>query len=183
MVSAKLIELIELHAGRLAADTSKDLVTNERTPSFRAVPIDDLEPRVFELFHHLGNWIGDPNDDRVQAEFERWGRLRFGQRIPLSEIVCAVILLKSHLRCYIRDHGLVDASFPRVEGDYVLPMHLHSLQELNARVGEFFDKALYYLARGFETAASQNPKKSPSRHDGDVWSETNLGPGAIRGRR
>src|SRR5262245_33775376 len=160
MVSATLIELIELHASRLTADASRDLLANERTRSFRTVSLEDLEPRVFELFHHLGSWIGDPKDDRVQAEFEEWGRRRFGQRIPLSEIVYAVILLKSHLRRYIRDHGLVEASFPRVEGDYVLPMHLHSLQELNARVGEFFDKALYYLARGYEGAATTTEVRS-----------------------
>jgi hypothetical protein len=29
-------------------------------------------------------------------------------------------------------------------------MELHSVQELNFMVGEFFDKALFYLARGFE---------------------------------
>jgi hypothetical protein len=89
----------------------------------------------------------------VQAEFEDWGRRRFGEGIPLSDVVYAIILIKQHLRRYIRDHGLVDAAFPRVDGDYVLPMHLHSLQELNTRVGQFFDEALYHLARGHEAEA------------------------------
>ena len=65
----------------------------------------------------------------------------------------AIIILKQHLRRYIRDNGLVDAAFPRTEGDYVLPMHLHGLQDLNTRVGEFFDEALYYLMRGSEAEA------------------------------
>jgi hypothetical protein len=86
----------------------------------------------------------------VQAEFADWGRRRFGQGIALSEIVYAILVLKQHLRRYIRDHGLVEASFPRVEQDYVLPMHLNSLQELNTQVGLFFDEALYHLARGYE---------------------------------
>ncbi len=89
----------------------------------------------------------------MQAEFEEWGRRRFGQGIPLSEIIYAVIVLKQHLRRYIRENGLVDAAFPRVEGDYVLPMHMHSLQELNAQVGDFFDKAVYHLARGYESTS------------------------------
>ena len=54
------------------------------------------------------------------------------------------------------DNGLVDAAFPRVESDYVLPLHLHSLQELNLRVGRFFDEALYNLARGFEDQAQHS---------------------------
>ena len=38
MIAEKLIELIEIHAGRLAADVAGDLATNERTRGFRAVP-------------------------------------------------------------------------------------------------------------------------------------------------
>jgi hypothetical protein len=150
MISAKLIELIEIHATRLAADVAQDLRSNPRTAGFRSVPQDDLERRVFQLFHHLGNWIGNPKSERVEAEFVDWGRRRFGQGIPLSEIVYAIVILKQHLRRYIRDNGLVDAAFPRIDGDYVLPMHLHSLHDLNVRVGEFFDEALYYLTRGYE---------------------------------
>ena len=150
MISAKLIELIEIHATRLATDVAQDLLSNPRTAGFRLVPEDVLERRVFQLFHHLGNWIGHPKSERVEAEFVDWGRRRFGQGIPLSEIVYAIVILKQHLRRYIRDNGLVDAAFPRIDGDYVLPMHLHSLHDLNVRVGEFFDEALYYLTRGYE---------------------------------
>jgi hypothetical protein len=154
MISSKLIELIEIHATRLTADVVRDLRANPRTPGFRAVPVDQLEPRVFEIFHHLGKWIGDVRANDVRLEFEDWGRRRHRQGIPLSEIDYAVILMKKHLRTYIQDHGLIDASFPRMEGDTVLPLHLHSLQTLNAMVGDFFDEALYHVARGFEAAAA-----------------------------
>jgi hypothetical protein len=148
MIAAKLIELIEIHASRLTSDVAHDLVTNERTRGFRAVRMQDLEQRLYQIFHHLGDWIGDPKYG--QAEFVEWGRRRFDQGITLSEIVYAIIILKRHMRRYIVDNGLVDASFPRVESDYVLPMHLHSLQELNTRVGLFFDEAIYQLACGYE---------------------------------
>ena len=154
MIAAKLVELIELHANRLTTDVTHDLATHPRTPGFRTVPRDELEQRVFQILHHLGNWIGDATSPRVEAEFAEWGSRRFDQGIPISEIDYAIILLKRHLRRYIRDNGLVDAAFPRTESDYVLPMHLYSLQDLNARVGEFFDEALYHLARGYELKAN-----------------------------
>ena len=91
----------------------------------------------------------------VHAEFANWGRRRFEQGIPLSEVLYAVLIIKQHMRRYFLDHGLVEAAFPRVEGDYVLPMHLHGLQELNARVSRFFDEALYYLACGYEAEATR----------------------------
>jgi hypothetical protein len=153
MISAKLIELIEIHADRLSRDVAQDLATNPRTPGFRHALRQELEQRVFQIFHHLGNWIGDPKSAKVEAEFSDWGRLRFEQGMLVSEIVYAIIILKHHLRRYIHDNGLVEAAFPGVEKDYVLPMHLHSLQDLNTRVGEFFDEALYYLARGYEAEA------------------------------
>jgi len=86
----------------------------------------------------------------LKTEFRDWGGQRFGQGIPLSEIVYAIIVLKAHLRKYIQDNGLVAAAFPRVEADYVLPMHLASLQDLNSQVGTFFDEALYWLVIGYE---------------------------------
>ena len=76
---------------------------------------------MFELLHHLGDWMGSPKAERVRAEFAEWGQRRFGQQVPLSEIFYAVVILKQHLRRYIQDNGLVDAAFPRVERDYVLP--------------------------------------------------------------
>ena len=99
----------------------------------------------------------------MQAEFTDWGRRRFDQGIPLSELIYAIIVIKQHLRRYISDNGLVDASFPRVESDYVLPFHLHSLQELNARVGQFFDEALYNLACGYEEQARASRAAGLSR--------------------
>jgi hypothetical protein len=153
VIAARLVELIEIHSQRITTDIVEDLLINERTRGFRAVRRPDLEQRVFQLLHHLGNWIGDPRSDKTRAEFTDWGRRRFDQGIPLSELIFAVIIIKQHLRRYISDNGLVDASFPRVEGDYVLPLHLHGLQELNAQVGRFYDEALYSLAVGYEERA------------------------------
>ena len=153
MIAERLVELIEINAARLSADVAGDLALNVRTPGFRAVRQPDLEERIFQIVHHLGSWIGDRRSEKVKAEFADWGRRRFDQGIPLSQIIYAILVLKQHLRRYIRDHGLVEASFPRVEQDYVLPMHLNSLQELNAQVGLFFDEALYHLAYGYEEEA------------------------------
>jgi hypothetical protein len=155
MISAKLIELIEIHATGLTRAVAADLTTNERTKGFRSVPAVDLEQRVFQILNHLGDWIGAPKSEKVGAEFSDWGGRRFGQGIPLSELVYAMVIIKRHLHRYIQDNGLVDAAFPRVDAEYVLPMHLHSLQELNQLVTAFFDEALYALTIGYEKRAAQ----------------------------
>jgi hypothetical protein len=80
--------------------------------------------------------------------------VRFREGVRVSELVYALLLTKSHLRRYIREHGLVDFAGDRVSPDEMLPLELHSIQELNYQVGEFFDRALYYLARGYEAEAA-----------------------------
>jgi len=155
MISAKLIELIEIHATGLTRAVAADLTTNERTKGFRSVPAVDLEQRIFQILNHLGDWIGAPKSEKVGAEFSDWGGRRFCQVIPLSELVYAMVIIKRHLHRYIQDNGLVDAAFPRVEAEYVLPMHLHSLQDLNQQVTAFFDEALYALTMGYEKRAAQ----------------------------
>jgi hypothetical protein len=155
MLAAKLIQLIETHAGGLTREALTDLMTNPRTQAFKLVGRDELEARVCALYRNLGDWIGDPSDDAVRTEYEAWGSRRYQEGIPLSEIVYAVIVTKRHLSRFVRDHGLVEPSSDRAEWGELLPVHLQGLQELNELVGDFFDRAMYYLARGYEVAASQ----------------------------
>ena len=64
---------------------------------------EKLEERVLQIFHHLGDWIGAPMAASVEAEFAAWGRRRFDQGIAVTEIIYSIIVLKHHLRRYIRD--------------------------------------------------------------------------------
>ena len=153
MLSARLIQLIETHAAGLTREAMQDVWTNEHTKSFRRVSKGELEPRIAAMYENLSKWIGNPDLEAIRREYEDWGRTRFHQGIPLSEIVYCVIITKHHLRTFIHEHGLIAASGDRVRGDEPMPVELYGMQELNARVGEFFDRALYYLVRGYEAAA------------------------------
>jgi hypothetical protein len=156
MMGARLLLLIEAHAGPLTQDVVKDLMTNERTPTFRRLNPADVETRVTALFYNLGKWIGDADDEAVRAEYEDMGRYHFRERVPVSELVYALLISKHHLRRYIREHGLVDFAGDRIAAQELLPVELHSIQELNYQVGDFFDRALYHLARGYEYEAADD---------------------------
>ena len=154
MLGSRLLLLIQAHAGSLTHDVVKDVTTNERTPAFWRLNPADVEARVSTLFYNLGKWIGDADEKVVQAEYEDMGRTRFRQGVPVSELVYALLIAKHHMRRYIREHGLVDFAGDRVAPEELLPLELHSIQELNYQVGEFFDRALYHLARGYEREAA-----------------------------
>ena len=153
MLANRLIQLIENHSDSLTQAAVQDVLSNAKTASFRRVPREELEPRIAALYKNLGKWIGNPNEDDIRQEYEGWGRHRFRQRIPFSEIVYALILTKKHLRKFIHEHGLVTFSGDRMMLDELVPVELYSIQELNYLVGDFFDRALYHLVRGYESAA------------------------------
>ena len=152
MLGARLLQLIQAHAGSLTHEVITDLRTNERTPSFRRMSLSNL-----------GRWIGDSDENAIRVEYEEMGRRRFRDGVPVSEIVYVLLLTKQHLRRYIRNHGLVDFTGDRMMPDELLPLELHSIQELNYQVGEFFDRALYHLARGYESEAAMGRSQAPSR--------------------
>lgn len=153
MLATRLIQLIESHHKSLTQQAMHDVLTNEKTRSFRKVPKAELEPRIALLYQNLGKWIGNPNEDDIRQEYEHWGRTRFHQGIPFSEIIYLLILTKKHLRKFIREHGLVDFSGDRATPEDLVGVGLYAIQELNYQVGDFFDRALYHLVRGYEAAA------------------------------
>jgi hypothetical protein len=153
MLANRLIQLIENHSASLTEEALHDVLANEKTASFRRVPREQLKPRIAALYENLSKWIGNPNEHDIRQEYEYWGRTRFRQEIPFSEIIYALILTKKHLRKFIREHGLVTFSGDRLIPDELVPVELYSIQELNYLVGDFFDRALYHLVRGYESAA------------------------------
>jgi len=155
MLGAHLLRLIQAHSAPLTSDVVRDLMTNPRTPTFNRLKPSDVQPRVSALYWNLGQWIGNPDENAIRDEYEQMGRLRFREGACVSELVYALLVTKQHLRRYIRDHGLVDFAGDRVVPDELLPLELHSIQELNYQVGEFFDRALYHLARGYEMESAE----------------------------
>ena len=140
MPPTALLELIETHADALTAEALQTLITHPRTPSFRGVPRQEATDRILTLFRTLAGWITKPDDDAVRAAFEDWGRTRFKQSMPLSEVGYAVLLAKDHLRRRAGAQGLAEAA------------------ALEHGIGEFFDRALYYLMRGYEMQAATPPR-------------------------
>ena len=136
MPPTALIELLQTQVDALTAEALQGLITHPRTPSFRGVPREEVTTRLRTLYRTLAGWITKPDDDAVRAAFEDWGRTRFKQSMPLSEIAYAVLLAKDHLRRRAGAQGQAEAA------------------GLEHGIGEFFDRALYYLMRGYEMQAA-----------------------------
>ncbi len=139
MLSARLVHSIENHADELFRGLLDDLQSNPRTPAYHRLDREELRGRLYDVYRHLGRWLADATEEHVEAVYSELGRKRHVEGIPLSEVVCALVLAKYHLRDYIRTCGLTDSA-----------VDLYQEQELQRLVGRFFDRAVYHTVRGYE---------------------------------
>jgi hypothetical protein len=142
MLSKRLVNLIEDHAEGLTRSVLADLLSNPRTQALHKASHDELRRRVYDAFHNLGRWLADRTEETFERTYAEMGRKRFGDRIPISQVVYGFIVMKVHLRDFIRASGLVDTA-----------VDLYQEEELHLLVDQFFDKATYYAVRGYEEAA------------------------------
>lgn len=139
MLSDRLVRRIEDHAEELTAEVLADLSANPRTPAYHQLSRDELHRRVYDVYRHLGRWMGEETDDTIQKTYEELGARRRREHVPLHEVVYALTLSKYHLRDYIRSSGVVDSA-----------VDLYQEEELHIRLGRFFDKAIYFTVKGYE---------------------------------
>ena len=139
MLSARLVHMIEDHADELLRGLMDDLQSNPRTPSYHSLKREELRIRLQDVYRHMGGWLGDATEARIESVYGELGRKRHAEDIPLSEVVFALTLAKYHLRDYIRTRGLVDSA-----------VELYQEKELQRLVGRFFDRAVYHTVRGYE---------------------------------
>ena len=141
MLSAYLVRMIENHAEDLTRELLDDLTQNPNTPAWHTLSRDEMHRRVYDLYHNLGHWLADKSEASVERTYSQLGRERFGEHVPLPEVVFATGLIKDHLRNFIRRAGVVYSA-----------LELHREVEFNLMIGHFFDKALYYTVKGYEEA-------------------------------
>ncbi len=153
MLSARLVKLIEEHAEQLTAGLVKDLQSNPHTRAYHKLSHQELHHRAYDVYRHLGEWLGHKADDRIEAGYRALGEERHAENVPLSEVVYALILIKYHLRDYVRTAGLVNST-----------VELYQQLELDRLVGQFFDKATYYAVRGYEHAAARPEELGVAAH-------------------
>ncbi len=153
MLSARLVRTIEDHADQITRGVVDNLQSNPRTSAYHKLSHEELHHRAFAVYRNLGEWLGHKTDEAIEATYSELGHKRRAEGVPLSEVIYALILTKYHLRDYIRSAGLVDSA-----------VELYQEQELHRLVGNFFDKAIYYTAQGYERASAS--QRVPSAASG-----------------
>jgi len=140
--SDRLIRMIETEADDLAKELVRTLREHPHTPSFRAAAAPELYDRAFNLYRNLESWISRKSErEDLVAYYTALGIQRRTEGYPLSEVLHGLNLMRRVLWKRVDEQGLLDTA-----EDYMAAM------ELNAQVLLFFDRAVLYTAKGYETA-------------------------------
>jgi hypothetical protein len=139
MLPIKLVKMIEEHAEQITQGLLKDIQTNPKTSAYQKFSVEEMHTRAYNVYKNLGEWLIDTTGEKAQEKYLALGKQRFEEKIPVSQVIFALVLTKNHLFKYVKMLGLVDTA-----------LELHRELELFGSVTEFFDKAIYYTVRGYE---------------------------------
>jgi len=142
MFTYRFVRLIETHADRLAQSLLEKVQTCADLPAYRNVPQDELKERVYEIYRHLGNWLLNNNEDEIALRYTGIGVRRAEQHVPLSQLIQAIVFTKENLWGYLKKEALIDR-----------PVEVFGELELLQMLEQFFDRAIYHAAVGYESVA------------------------------
>jgi hypothetical protein len=144
MFSYRLVRLIESHADALAAGLEERVQSSEQVTHFRDISALELRERVYEIYRHLGEWLLGKNELDIEHRYREIGARRANQKVPLSEVIQAIVLTKENLWEFLKSEAVIDRAV-EIMGE------LELLQMLEM----FFDRAIYFAAVGYEEAVAR----------------------------
>ncbi len=139
-ISQKLVELIERDADKLTIRWLEDVRKRPETPTYHTFDRDELYHRAHTVYSQLGKWISyETTKEDIATHYIALGVQRRKEGFALAEVIEALILTRRYIWLKVLSDGLLDTA-----------MDLHKAMELNNRVILFFDRVIYYTAKGYE---------------------------------
>lgn len=117
----------------------------------------DLQMAAAEVHRNLGEWLLQKTEGDIARHFKSIGAQRADQGVRLHQLLWALMLTRDHIRHFLRREGLADNI-----------VALHGEMELRQLLDQFFDRAVYYVALGYEEAAREGGSRTRTSVPGSV---------------
>ena len=147
-MSRRLVDLIEKNADELTQLLVKRLKEHRTTIGLRKYDDMELGRRAHDLYQHLGYWLRAANESAVEEAFTKFGGDERKHGVALSDLAGALLLTRRILWEFVEWQA----------GDSVLDLRQEI--ELQILVMRFFDRAVYWTVRGYETAQAEEAAAS-----------------------
>ncbi|MGI9103193.1 MAG: hypothetical protein ACR2IF_12220 [Terriglobales bacterium] len=153
LLAYRLVRLIETHSDRLAEGLLVKLQHCEKCKDFRRVPGEEFRQRVYEVYDHLGEWLMGKKEEDIARRYVEIGKRREAQGVPLSQLTYAIVLTREHLWNYLKHESNIEK-----------PVEVFGELEMMELLEQFFDRALYYAALGYEEAHAARIQREEADH-------------------
>ena len=144
MLGMKLVRLIEAHSEALSQGVVDVIRASERTSDFRAIPREDLQRRVGEVYRNLGEWLLQKTERDIASRFRAIAARRAAEGIRLPHLIWALMLTRDHLLHLLRHEAFADNV-----------VALYGELELHQLLDQFYDRAVYHSILGYEEAGAK----------------------------
>lgn len=140
LAAQRLVRLIETHSDGLAASLLERTKESEKTRNYvDKVPPEDLRQRVYEIYHHLGQWLITKKEADVEERYLEIGSLRCRQGVLPSQLLWAILLVRDNLLDFLNREAILER-----------PSEVFGELEILQLLDQFFERAVYYAAVGYE---------------------------------
>jgi nitrate reductase NapAB chaperone NapD len=141
MVSGKFVHLIETHGNEIINRVIDEIRRLPEVSHVRVMLEPELREWREELVENLGHWLRTANEPDLAHRYEERGKQRFEENMPLHECVQALCLVREKMVDYIEEQITSKDT-----------MELYAEEELERRLGRFFDLLVIHFVRGYEKA-------------------------------
>jgi len=138
LLAYRLVRLIETHSAELAHGLLTKVQTSDKLPGYSQVPAEELEERVYEIYRHLGDWLLGKSEGDIEQRYEEIGTRRKAQGVPFSQVAYVLELTKENLWEFLKMRQMDT------------PVEAFGELEMLQLLDQFFDRATYYSALGYE---------------------------------
>ena len=152
MIALRLVRLIESHSDELAQGLITKLENSARTKDLKKVAPEELRSRVYEIFHHLSEWLLTRPEVDIESRYTMIGARRASQGVSLADFSWALVMTKEYLWDFLQRQGFLQS-----------PIELYGEMELLRLLDQFFDHALCYASEGFEQYAMHSDRQMEAR--------------------
>lgn len=147
MLSDALVKLIEENGIRIARLWLQDVIVNPSTPSYNAFDRKKLVNRVLVVTSHFRDWLeGGYGGEDIRHFYMELGAVRRGEGFDLSEVLSAISLVRKHIWEFARSQNMWERT-----------IDIYMILELEVRITQFFDRASFYIAKGYERGGGPGP--------------------------
>lgn len=140
MLSYRLIRSISEHWSKIADRAVRQVQHSSKLLELGKLSEAGLRERARDILQNLDHWLV-AKEEEVAGRYERAGRQRYEEGLPLHEMVYALQLIKETMIQFVRDQGYAQT-----------PLELYAEEELQHSADRIFDTIIYYFVRGYERA-------------------------------